>query len=182
MKNWLTNLLAPRRKPAPPEPGTGLAGGEMEVETLRVQQENQTARMELQAREEKIENLRQEIEWLRARQEQLLVERLDSRLGALFADLSAPASQILTQAYLLEEEQKPVQARDVLTVARRLTRALERHGLVFDGQFGEQVAFDPGRHAPLGAGEHPKAGQPVTVRFAGTSYAGKIITKAGVEG
>ncbi len=96
----------------------------------------------------------------------------------------APASQILTQADLLEKQGKPVQARDVLAVARRMLRALERYGLAFAGQTGEQVFFDPNQHTPINEAAQPQAGQPVTIRFAGVTYQGKMIYKAigGVRG
>ncbi len=194
MKNWLANLLSPRReaaaqdqkspvdlKPVTDSPSGRLHGWQEEALSLQSEKEVQSLRIELQERDATIEKLRQEIERLRSRQDELLTELLQNHLGALFSDLSAPASQILTQAFLQEEEQKPVQARDVLFVARRMIRTLEQHGLVFEEKVGEQVTFDPNRHTPIGGGNHPQAGQPVTVRFTGTSYAGKIISKAGVE-
>jgi molecular chaperone GrpE (heat shock protein) len=184
MKNWLTNLLAPRRDPTVPDhplPILNHPGGDAASELLEQQREAQSLRIELQACEETIVNLHQEIERLRSRQDQHLAENLTARLSVLFGELSGPASQILTQEYLVEVEQKPLDVRDVLTVARRIVRALERHGLVVEGKVGDQVAFDPNRHSPISAGLTPQPGQPVTVRFAGMAYAGKIIRKAGVE-
>jgi molecular chaperone GrpE (heat shock protein) len=153
---------------------------------LALQKEIQALRMEIEAREGSIANLKQEIERLRLRQEQVIVETVTSRLSGLFGELAAPASQILTQADLLDRQGKPVQARDVLSVARRMVRALERYGVSFTGQAGEQVAFDPNQHTPINGAALPGAalpqpGQPVTVRFAGVAYQGKIIYKAIVE-
>jgi len=178
MRNWFANLFSPRRR----IPATDLPNAQqIESLTLTKDHEIQSLKLDLRERDETIQKLRQEIERLQARQEETIAEHLEKRMGALFSDLASPASQILTQEFLLEKEQKPIQARDVLIVARRIVRSLERHGLVFEGKAGEQTAFDPNRHTPIAAGDHPQAGQPVTVRFAGTSYAGRIITKAGVE-
>jgi len=143
--------------------------------------ESQTLRIELQACEQEILVLRQDIERLRSRQDQMFSEKLRARLNAIFEDLSGPATQILTLVYLLEQEQKPLQARDVLTVAHRMVRMLERQGLVFEGKVGNQVLYDPDRHTPIGEEHISSIGQPVTIRFAGTSFEGKIIRKAGIE-
>ena len=101
----------------------------------------------------------------------------------LLADTATPVSQLLTQAHLLEEEGKPVQATDVLAVAKRLVRVLEDHGLTMEGKVGEIVLFNPDRHEPLGAATEVAiaVGQPVTVRFVGTAYRGKLLCRAGVE-
>ncbi len=175
MKNWLAHLFHPDREPAAP---SAVAGGEA---LLQLQKETQALRMELETREQSIASLKQEIERLRLRQDQLVAETVAARMGELFNDLAGPASQILTQADLLERQDRPVQARDVLSVARRMVRALERYGISFDGQVGEQVTYDPNRHTPAGGGVAPSSGQAVTVRFAGVMYQGKVIYKAIVE-
>ena len=176
MTNWLSKLFSPRRETAAPTVPAAVAENQ-----LRLEKEVQELRMELAAREQSIANLRQEIERQRARQDGLVRETVTARLEGLFKDLAGPASQILTQADLLENQGKSVQARDVLSVARRLVRAVERQGLIFEGKVGEQAEFDPNRHTPLNSGAVPQAGQPVTIRFAGVSYEGKLISKAIVE-
>ncbi len=175
MKNWLANLFS---RQSPPSPAATTAPA---VDALRLQTEVQSLRMELEARERTIDNLKQETERLRLRQDELLNDTVALRMEKLFNDLAAPASQILTQADLLEKQGKPVQARDVLSVARRMVRALERSGLSFEGQVGQAVEFDPNRHTPMQGGAQPALGQPVTVRFVGAAYQGKIIYKAIVE-
>ena len=151
------------------------------VDDLAVQKELQSLRVELEARQQTIDHLKQETERLRSRQAQLVGETAQASLDALFGDLAGPAAQILTQADLLERQGKPVQARDVLSVARRMVRALERHGVSFEGEIGQQVAFDPDRHTPISADSAPQPGQPVTVRFSGVVYKGRIIHKGVVE-
>jgi molecular chaperone GrpE (heat shock protein) len=184
MKNWFNNLFNHRESTPAEGPAVDsgtLTTGEGPENTLRLQKEIQELRMELDSRERSLANLNQENERLRFRQEQVLNETVAARLEGLFNDLAAPASQILTQADLLENQDKPVQARDVLSVARRMVRALERNGLSFEGQVGQTVGFDPNRHTPLNHTAQPVLGQPVTVRFAGVLYEGKIIYKAIVE-
>jgi molecular chaperone GrpE (heat shock protein) len=164
------------RAPAQEQPADSAA-----VDMLSSQSQIQSLRMEREAGEQRIKQLSQEIERLRERQDQMIAETAAARLEALYGELAGPASQVLTQADLLENQGKPVQARDVLAVARRMLRALERHGLVFDGQAGAQVAFDPSRHTPMNNGPVLQPGQMVTMRFAGVLYGGKILYKAVVE-
>jgi molecular chaperone GrpE (heat shock protein) len=82
---------------------------------------------------------------------------------------------------LLETEGHPVQAKDVMVVAKRLVRVLEDNGLKLAGNVGETVRFDPNHHEPLSAGASPKQGEHVVVRFVGVAYRGKLLRKAGIE-
>lgn len=174
MKNWLTNLFSQHPKPSD-------SPRQASDELLDIQKEVQTLRLELESSEQMVMNLKQEIERLRSRQDQLLQETVTSRLEALFNDLAAPASQILTQADLLENQGKAVQARDILSVARRMIRALERQGVSFEEKVGDQIPFDPNRHTPLSSSAIPVPGKMVTVRFASVFYQQKMIYKAIVE-
>lgn len=175
MANWLSRIFSPRR-----EKNAAQAAAPAE-DRLRLENEAQALRMDLAARDQNIAHLKQEVERLRARQDHLVSEAVTAQIEGLFADLAAPASQMMTQAELLENQNKPVQARDVLSVARRLVRAAERRGMQFEGCVGEQVAYDPNRHAPLNAETAPQVGQTVTIRFVGVTYQGKILQKAIVE-
>lgn len=173
MKNWLTHLFA-HSNPAPAPVSTT-------PEWLALQTELQALRLELASRESSLANLKLEVERLRARQEQTVADTVTTQMQGLFTDMAAPASQILTQADLLENQAKPIQAADILAVARRMVRALERHGLVFDGQPGQAASFDPNRHTPMSAARVPQPGDPITIRFAGATYQDRIISKAIVE-
>jgi molecular chaperone GrpE (heat shock protein) len=183
MKNWFSNLLKPARDRDAGNlvPPVQAGPSDQPARLLDLQKENQSLRMDLETSQQSIATLKQEIERLRLRQDQVIAETVESRLSGLFSDLAGPASQILTQADLLEGQAKPVQARDVLSVARRMVRALERQGIAFAGQVGEQVIFDPNQHTPINEAVQPQAGQPVVIRFAGVTYRGKIIYKAIVE-
>jgi molecular chaperone GrpE (heat shock protein) len=184
MKNWLRNLLQPSSNPpasemAAPDPAS--ATMQPQANNLSAMNELQALRMEQASSKRTVENLTQEIERLRSQQEELVHLTLANELEGLYKDMSAPASQVLTQAHLIESQGKVVQAQDVLAVARRLVRAMERHGAVFEGKVGETVQFDPGKHISIQPGQVIGAGKAVIVRFCGVSYGGKILYKAIVE-
>ncbi|MCI0464139.1 MAG: hypothetical protein L0Z62_44970 [Gemmataceae bacterium] len=146
--------------------------------TLRERNEVQTLRLELQERERLLAALKADLERLRRREEERIEQGVQAHRERFLTDSAGPVAQLLTQAHLLEVEGKPVQARDVLAVARRLVRLLEDEGLTPEGQVGSTVPFDPDRHEP--AGGELTAGQPVVVRFVGLTYRGKLLRKAGV--
>lgn len=150
------------------------------VDPLQMNNEIQSLRMDLEAAQAQSGRLKQEIDRLRSQQAEILELTLTARLEALFTEMSGPASQILTQAELVEKQGKPVQIADVLSIAKRMVRAMERNGLVIVAKPGDQVLFDPNKHTPINQ-NLVEIGQPVTVRFAGMSYGGKMIYKAIVE-
>jgi molecular chaperone GrpE (heat shock protein) len=163
--------------PSSPTPAGPVAAAEQQVLESQVQ----ALRLELSTREESIERLKAEIEHLRARLDSLAGERSAMWMESLMSELAAPTAQIITQADLLENQGKPVQAHDILAVARRIVRVIERRGLVLEGLPGEQASFDPAIHQPLSAGVNPQPGQPVTIRFAGVRYGSKMLLKAMVD-
>ena len=179
MKNWLQNFFSRNRGAT----AMGAPATTDEAQDALLQQKNEIQSLRIEQSENKrtVETLAQEIDRLRARQEQLVEINVTKRLEALFSDLAGPASQILTQADLLENQGKPVQARDILSVSRRMVRALERNGVVIEGKVGEAAVFNPDRHIPIQPGQTLQPGQPVIVRFAGVSYGDKMIYKAIVE-
>jgi molecular chaperone GrpE (heat shock protein) len=164
---WLDRLLG-RTDGADPE---GLLALKREARELRLQ---------LEERSRQLAALQKERERQQTAEETHAAEAVQAKVERLVAEAAGPVTQLLTQAHLLEAEGKPVQARDVLAVARRLVRVLEEEGLTLDGRPGERAAFDPNRHAPL-AGAAPAPGTAVVVRFAGVGYRGRVLRKAGVE-
>lgn len=174
MKNLFANLFS--RPAAAPAPAV-LDREEM----LSAQREIQSLKMDLEQRDKQIRILEGEIDRMRAGQQKLIEETVAARMEALFTDLAGPGSQILTQADLLENQARSLEARDVLAIARRMVRALERHGVTFEGKIGDPVGFDPNRHTPLNAAVQLRPGQPSVVRFVGARYKDKIIYKAVVE-
>jgi hypothetical protein len=148
---------------------------------LAIKKQLQEARLELVAKDQAIARLTTDLNTLRARQTELLKENTQVHFESLLRDAAGPVAQLATQGYLLESAGKPVQARDILNIARRLVRALEKYGLLLEGAPGEETCFDPDRHTPLSTGQVLTAGQKVTVRIPGVVYNGKILARAGVE-
>jgi molecular chaperone GrpE (heat shock protein) len=145
------------------------------------QNESQTLRLELVERDRQIAQLKSDIERQRREAESRQQTGLQAELTQLLTDLAAPLTQLRTQAHLLEAEGRPVAARDVLTVARRLTRSLEDYGLQLEDTVGAQTAFDPNLHEALSGASALQPGQAVIVRFSRVSLNGRVLRKAGVE-
>lgn len=192
MKKWMQRIFFPdaKTKPTieaavPASPGSSASTKGLSSTTapdpLNALSQIRALQMELDARNQHIAHLTAEIERLKERQETIVEETVQSRIEALLGDLSGSASQVLTQSDLLESQGKPVQARDVLAVARRMVRVLERHGMTIEGQVGGQAAFDPNRHTLMNSDAAILPGAPVTIRFVAVSYRGKILHKALVE-
>jgi len=141
----------------------------------------QTLRLELTDRDQRIQRLSQEIERLHFAIREQAGEQVYQEMEHLIAETAGPVTQILLQADLVEKQGKNLQSRDILTVARRLVRSLENHGLELVGAIGEKAAFQPDIHAFLSNSESCPPGHPVTVRLVGIQYRGKILRKASVE-
>lgn len=169
MKRWLSNLFS---SPQTAEPAP---------ELLELQTQLRSLQMQLDASQAAARQYQQENERLRARQAQLAAETAAAHLEALLQEMAAPAAQILTQASLVETQNRPVQARDILLVARRMVGALERQGMKFDETVGQQVPFNPDRHTPINPESATHPGQMVTVRVVTVLYRGSIIHKGVVE-
>lgn len=146
-----------------------------------LEREAQSLRLELEERDRVVANLKGELERQRGSASAHVSEAVQVQVEGLLADVATPVAQLLTQAHLLEVEGQPVQARDVLAVAKRLVRTLEDNGLTLEGSVGESVPFDPDHHEPLSADAPLNPGQTVAVRFVGVAYRGKLLRKAGVE-
>jgi len=153
---------------------------QIDERVLVLEREVKSLQMALQERDRMLDHLKDDLEYQRDTTSSNVSEIVQTKLEHLFADAAAPVTQMLTQAHLLKEG-KPVQAKDVLTVAKRLVRILKDNGLTIEDNIGEQMPFDPNCHEPLSADTSPDRGQLVVVRFAGVAYQGKLLRKAGVQ-
>lgn len=171
MSRWLRGLLGSEPK-SPDASGTGATGDGPEVAGLR---------LELRERERDVAALKAELERRRAGEESRLSEAAALQWERLVTDAAGPVAQLLTQAHLLEAEEKPVQARDVLAVARRLVRVLQEAGLGVEEEVGRRVSFDPNRHEALSSEARLAPGEEVEVRVVGISYRGRVLRRAGVR-
>lgn len=165
MWNWIKQLFQPLTD---------------DEQVLNLKQEVQSVRLELAERNQLADKLKQELERQRHSESERITNAIQTQVEQLLSDAAAPVTQLLTQAHLLSQG-KPVQAKDVLAVAKRLIRALEDSGLTLTGGVGETVSFDSNLHDLLSASTSLAPGVPVVVKFAGVSYQGKVIRKAGVE-
>jgi len=143
--------------------------------------EIKSLQLEIEDRDSRIANLKKDLERLRGGQERATAETVGSQFETFFAEAAAPICQLLTQSYLVEEENKPVQTRDVLRLVKRLVRVFEDAGLQVRDRVGDDLQFDPNFHESLSAEHSLTAGDQVRVRLAGLSYSGRVIRKAGVE-
>lgn len=150
------------------------------VDTHQLQNQVQSLKLELVERDRQIALLKVNAQAQQYQHQSLSQEQTSAHIEALMRDSASAVSQLLTQAYLLEQEKKPIQAKDVLQVARRLIRTLENNGLSIDGLPGLQTTYDLECHMPLSAAESLTPGQPVVIRLAGIRYQGKILLKASV--
>lgn len=147
---------------------------------LTLERQTQNLRLALAESNQLVDKLKQELERQRNGESDRLTSAIQTQVEQLLSDAAVPVTQLLTQAYLLQQD-KPVQAKDVLVVAKRLIRSLEDSGLTITGGVGETVSFDSNLHEPLSASTSLALGIPVVVKFVGISYQGKVIRKAGVE-
>jgi molecular chaperone GrpE (heat shock protein) len=147
---------------------------------LTLEREIQNLRLELTERDQLIDQLKQQLEHQRTSENNNIATAIHNQIEQLLTDTAAPVTQLLTQAHLVEQG-KPVQAKDVLLVAKRLIRTLEDNGLTLTGKVSETVPFDSNLHEPLSASTTITPDTDVVVRFAGVAYQGKVIRKAGVE-
>lgn len=156
-------------------------GAPAEEHMLDAGSEAQGLRVELAERDRVIATLKQDIERARADEGVRVDELVGAQIERLMSGAAAPVAQLLTQAHLLEVEGKPVQAKDVLVVSKRIVRALEDGGLALVGSVGEEVGFDPNLHQPLNSRAPLSDGDRVVVRIVGASYRGRVLCKASVE-
>ncbi len=148
---------------------------------IELERQAQNLRLDLAEQEQVAVRIKKELDRLDSGSSAHVSDAVQARVEQLLSDAATPVAQLLTQAHLLEVEERPVQARDVLAVAKRLVRVLEDNGMTLEGRVGERVPFDPNYHEPLSADVSLQAGQMVTVRFVGVAYQGKLLRKAGVE-
>ena len=158
-------------------------GGEQRLPDERVlalERQVQSLRLELTEQHQLVVNLKSELQRQRDAEDTRLADAVWAQMERFMTNAATPVAHLLTQAYLLEVDGKPLQARDVLSVARRLVRILEDNGLTLEGKVGEMLPFDPNRHEPLSADAALQPRETVVVKFVGASYGGTVCKKAGV--
>ncbi len=139
-------------------------------------------RLQVQEAEQRMVSLRRELDAeraARAARADAIQAAVASHMEPALADAASFIGQLALQASLIEQG-KPVAARDVMALARNLSRAFEKLGLIPLAAVGETASFNPDLHQPLG-GSSPLAGSPVVVKIPGCRLAQKIVRKSLVE-
>ncbi len=148
---------------------------------LMLKREIQALKLELEEREHLIGRLKADVERHRSGETQRVEAVVGEGWERMVTDAATPLTQLMTQAHLLEVTGKPVQAADVLSVAKRLMRVFENEGVGWEGTVGATLLFDSDRHEPLGTDGDLVSGEPVMVRFVGVRYREQVLRKARVE-
>jgi len=137
--------------------------------------------LDISDRDETIARLKSELARLREN-EQLTARGLtDAALKNLFEELSPQISQLQTQRYLALDQGKPLPPHYIFTILDQMQLVLAKYGLEIADNVGQIVAFNPDHHTPLSLENRLSSGDSVVIRFAGLSFRGQRIHKAGVE-
>jgi molecular chaperone GrpE (heat shock protein) len=167
MTNWFKSLFRKER-----ESGRGQQL-EREVQSLRAMLEDQDRVVEKLTKE--LQQHRKEAEFRVMKSAQVVLEKL-------MAEVAASVTKLNSQIYVVEEQNHPLNVRDVLAVAKQFMQVFQNFGLRLEGYVGEMTSFDPDHHLPLKNDVALDQGEPVIVRFVGVAYRGKLLSKARVEG
>lgn len=153
----------------PPEP----------PEVLELQNKIRSLQLELEEQKQANDRLKQDLLAQVDQSSHLNRQNEETWRENLILSAATPAAHLITQAHL--SKNKPVSAQDVLTTSRRLLRIFEDLGMTFEGEPGQEIAFDPQLHVPLQSGQQYQSGEPVRIRFVLIRYQGKILRKAQVD-
>lgn len=152
--------------PAPPES----AVSESKIRSLQ---------LDLEERDRKIEQMRQEYAALQAGRDRAAADSGQEQLTRLFKKLTGTLSNLAALA-AYQEAGRDVSAADFAALARSLDKELAKAGLERIGTPGEMAAFDLALHQRMsGAAVHD--GGPVTVRVPGYRTGDQILMKAMVS-
>jgi molecular chaperone GrpE (heat shock protein) len=167
MLNWLKSLFQ-----------TGQETGRVR----QLEREVQSLRVMLADQDKVIAQLRNELQKHRNDTEVRVQKSAQVVIEKLMADVAILVTKLNSQAYVVEEQNRPLNVRDVLTVAKQFMQVFQNFGLRLEGYVGEMTSFDPDHHLPLKNDVTFVQGEPVIVRFVGVAYRGKLLRKARVEG
>ncbi|MBL7497506.1 hypothetical protein I6A84_11175 [Frankia sp. CNm7] len=90
--------------------------------------------------------------------------------------IATPLAHLATQVALVRAGGGVLTVDDLAEAAGRLFRALERAGILLDGDVGAAAAFDPTRHLPPAGGE-PAPGTAVVLRSPAVRVVGGRVVR-----
>lgn len=149
---------------------------------LQLEREVQSLRAMLEDQDKIIANLTGELKQHRDEVEFRLKRSTHAVMERIAGDLAAPVAKLNSQAYVVEEQNHPLNVRDVIDVGKQFIQVFLKYGLRLEGYVGEMTPFDPDHHMPLRQEMTFTPGEPVVIRFVGIAYRGKLLRKASVEG
>lgn len=174
MFNWLKQLFSSPTS-------TVISTDESQDKILILETQLQQLKLELEEGNKTINNLQQQLQRQEEKEFLQLQEKILGEKEKLFNDIASPISQLITQKYLLEVEEKPVQAKDILLVVKRLINVFESQGLTVIGDMGKTITFNPNYHQSLINNIDINISDKVIIKIVGVSYQGQVIKKAIVE-
>ena len=171
----LVGKLPVSAEPAPdPVPHDNESAGLL----LKANAEVQTLRLDLEEARRQHDGLRRDLEHEQSLRTEAVASKLAATLEPSMREAAPLLGQLALQARLLEAG-NPVEARDVMALARAVARVFEKQELVASSTPGEAAAFDPALHTPQGSA--PAPGAPITIQVPGYTFQGKVVRKALVE-
>ena len=167
MLNWLKSLFQ---------------SGQETGRVRQLEREVQSLRVMLADQDKVIAQLRSELQKHRNETEVRVKKSAQVVIEKLMADVAILVTKLNSQTYVVEEQKRPLNVKDVLAVVKQLMQVFQNFGLRLEGYVGEMTSFDPDHHLPLRNDVTFVQGEPVIVRFVGVAYRGKLLRKARVEG
>jgi molecular chaperone GrpE (heat shock protein) len=148
----------------------------------QLEREIRSLRAMLEDQDRVVENLTKELQQHRKEAEFRVMRSAQAVIEKLMADVAASVTKLNSQIYVVEEQNRPLNVRDVISVAKQILSVFQKYGLRLEGYVGELTSFDPEHHVPLKKDTTVVQEEPVIVRFVGVAYRGKLLCKARVEG
>ena len=131
--NWLKALFKK-------EKSTGMS--------QQLERETQSLRAMLEDQDRIIANLTGELKKTRDEAEFRLKRSTQAVMEKIAGDLAAPVAKLNSQAYVVEEQNHPLNVRDALDVGKQFIQVFQKYGLRLEGYVGEMKPFDPDNHMP----------------------------------
>jgi len=147
----------------------------------QLQRDTQSLRSMLEDQDKVIAQLTRELQKLRSESEIRAQKSTQVLIEKFIADVSSSITKLNSQIFVVEEQNRPLNVREVLAVAKQFITIFQKYGLRLEGYVGEITPFNPDHHSSLSKDVPIDQEEPVVVRFVGVAYRGKLLRKAGVE-
>lgn len=138
-----------------------------------------TLKMDLEERDERIEQMCAEYETLEAAKERATTDAGRDEVEKLLKRISGPLATLAGLTSMAEAGDQ-VELADLLQLVRDLQKVLARAGLEQIGTVGERTQFDVAGHQRMSGGG-VRAGTQVTIRLPGYRIGEKVLIKAMVS-